>query len=751
MKICFLTEMGFRGKTPSNHANMRTEFAWFFALDADHFNVEEYKQVSGYDWVMLILPKGGVSLNSEGIRLNNNSNRFAHLYSLPFVETLKKNNKKVAYVQEGPSWYVNDFSLPDQFNFFNQLAECDVIFAHNEYDTHWYSGWFPSKPVTTMPTLMIEDLIKNITPVSEDKAMIGGAMCRWYGGFQSYLVASEFNCPIYTTTSHCTQPGEDQVPNLTLLPRMMWVDWMKCLSSFRYAVNMMPTVAAGTFSLNCLSEDTEVLTKNGIKKITDCDIGDIVLSLNKNNGKVEYKHIINKILRDKHYNEKIYHVNGRSVDFIATEDHNFVIQNLHTNEIREIKTKELAKKYKFKFPSSEPIDGNKSEFINLVDLMKNDEFVVIYISFKEFKKIIKDTINLDLTYRNMLDMTRRDIDYSLKRDPFVRLSVGFIRKYKINLNDFGMYTILVERFLNEYANEIPYKIEVKNFFKLMGLYISEGYVNKDAYRISICQSKQRIRGESRYNLIANELSWIKNKSFNTNAIEFSSPILNRILSDLCGSGALNKHLPEWVFSYDHSLLIHLFEGLMLGDGNVNGNCYYTSSDKLKSDFCKLCIHLGYGITIGSNGKKGEELRGGFVHNNDAHIIHIRKKCSGSFLRNKEFKDITSEIKKVVCIEVEDNHTFLGGRKGKFQWIGNCAYFGIPCIGNTKVDTQRKCFPDLSVDAEDVIAARNLAKGLKENDAFYKHVSDTAKQNYKKYYNLDIWKETMYKKLIEYES
>ena len=251
MKIAFLTEMGFQGKVPMDHTNARTEFSWMIALDADHFNIEAYPFVTGYDWVMLILPKGGVSLNSEGIRLDNKLNRYAELYKTPFVEQLKKNNEKVAYVQEGPTWYVNDFSLPDQFNFFNQLSECDVIFAHNEYDTRWYEGWFPQKKVTTIPTLMIEELIRNISPITENKVMMGGNFCRWYGGFQSYLVATEFECPIFVQTSHCSQPGEDQVPNLNVLPRLVWVDWIKTLSTFRYGVNLMPTVAAGTFSLNC--------------------------------------------------------------------------------------------------------------------------------------------------------------------------------------------------------------------------------------------------------------------------------------------------------------------------------------------------------------------------------------------------------------------------------------------------------------------------------------------------------------------
>jgi hypothetical protein len=70
---------------------------------------------------------------------------------------------------------------------------------------------------------------------------------------------------------------------------------------------------------------------------------------------------------------------------------------------------------------------------------------------------------------------------------------------------------------------------------------------------------------------------------------------------------------------------------------------------------------------------------------------------------------------------------------------NCAYFGIPCIGNNKVDTQRLCHPELSVDVNDVEAARKLAIRLRDDSAFYDMCSKTALENYKKYYNIDIWK------------
>ena len=62
---------------------------------------------------------------------------------------------------------------------------------------------------------------------------------------------------------------------------------------------------------------------------------------------------------------------------------------------------------------------------------------------------------------------------------------------------------------------------------------------------------------------------------------------------------------------------------------------------------------------------------------------------------------------------------------------NCAYFGIPCIGNIAVDTQRVCHPDLSVEVSDLEKARSLAQRLKDPE-YRKHCSDVARLNYKSY-------------------
>lgn len=249
MRVAFLTEMGFEGKVPANHSNMRTEFAWMHTLDADHRPLQHYAGVAGYDHIFIIFPKGEVNLNAVGAKIRNQPNPYSGLLASGLVETLKKSNKKVYFVQEGPAWMFTELEIADQINFYNMLASVDAVFAHNDYDTRYYKGLVPNKSAYTIPTLMVDDLIKDIEWAPENKVIIGGNFARWYGGFESYLTAQEFKVPIWTQTSHAMREHEDQL--LHHLPRVLWVDWIKQLSSFKYAVHLMPTIAAGTFSLNC--------------------------------------------------------------------------------------------------------------------------------------------------------------------------------------------------------------------------------------------------------------------------------------------------------------------------------------------------------------------------------------------------------------------------------------------------------------------------------------------------------------------
>ena len=247
MNIAFLTEMPFMGKIPADHPNMRTEFAWMYALNATHHNIRDYVNVSGYDKVFIIFPKGRVYLDSAGSRISNETNPVTDLLQSKFVKLLKHLNKQVFIVQEGPTWWFHNYEMIDQIEFINMIRQSDGIYAHNEYDIKFWKGY--TDQVFVIPTLMIEDPIKHIKWHPEDKTIIGGNFSRWYGGMSSYIAAQQFENEIYTISSHAQRDLEDQV--VKHLPRVMWTEWMEQLSKFKYAIHLMPTIAAGTFSLNC--------------------------------------------------------------------------------------------------------------------------------------------------------------------------------------------------------------------------------------------------------------------------------------------------------------------------------------------------------------------------------------------------------------------------------------------------------------------------------------------------------------------
>ena len=138
MKIAFFSEMGFSGKVDrTTHNNMRTEFAWMTALDADHYNIHAPNINHDYDLGVVIIPKNNPEFN---------------------ISNLKKHCNKIAIQQEGPFWYFQDYTVVQQFHFHNYLMEVDYIFSHNELDKRYYEG-ITSKPVFVMRSLMITCLL----------------------------------------------------------------------------------------------------------------------------------------------------------------------------------------------------------------------------------------------------------------------------------------------------------------------------------------------------------------------------------------------------------------------------------------------------------------------------------------------------------------------------------------------------------------------------------------------------------------
>jgi len=306
MEIAFFTEGNINQKIPRNYPNMRTDLAWRCALNADHhsFRIIPWPEDKQYDLGIVIIPK---------------QLTFVDDLSKNFIQDAKRICKKVAVMQEGPNWGWQDYSMDLQVWYYNTLQEADFLLCHNKADQKYYKG-LTGKDTYVMPSLMIEDSIKDITTgryKNMNEVMIGGNMTSWYGGFDSMIVAQEFGCEIKAPSMGRKIEREDEL-DINHLPYMNWVQWIDELSMVKYGVHMMRTHAAGTFALNCAYLGIPCIGYKGLDTQETChpdctvELGDlesakkIARKLRNDNDFYLYCSNIAKLMYKEHYAESKY-------------------------------------------------------------------------------------------------------------------------------------------------------------------------------------------------------------------------------------------------------------------------------------------------------------------------------------------------------------------------------------------------------------------------------------------------------------
>ena len=237
-KIAFISELPFNGKVERNHPHMRTEFAQFCALKADHYCFYDLSSLKHmYDHIILLVSK------TDKLR--------DFLYQQDdFVGMVRNYGKKIWFMQEATAQIYQTKELHHQIWHYNLLQEVDGILTENTTDYNYFKGLTDSdKQIYTIPTLIIQDnFIYLRDNIKEEKTMIGGNFNSWYAGFDSYIIASEFELPISVPKMR-NVANEDQL--VEILPHTNFNKWMEILSKYKYAVHLMPNITAGTFSLNC--------------------------------------------------------------------------------------------------------------------------------------------------------------------------------------------------------------------------------------------------------------------------------------------------------------------------------------------------------------------------------------------------------------------------------------------------------------------------------------------------------------------
>lgn len=245
MKVAFFTENNFNGKVSRTNLNIRTDLAWMVAFNADHYNLYSLPQDINkkYDIGIIILPKKAQIKDLNAFSLVAAS-----------VDNIRKLCNKIAIMQEGPHDYFQNASIEIQFGIYQLLDSVDFILCHNEYDVSYYKGFLNKNNVFTMPSLMIINEMPESIKI-DNSIIMGGNFCSWYSGIDTYAVIKNVDVhdefKIYAPSMGRKIDGEDRINDISYIPYMQWVDWIRFLAQMKYGIHLMRTIAAGTFALNC--------------------------------------------------------------------------------------------------------------------------------------------------------------------------------------------------------------------------------------------------------------------------------------------------------------------------------------------------------------------------------------------------------------------------------------------------------------------------------------------------------------------
>ena len=146
-------------------------------------------------------------------------------------------------------------------------------------------------------------------------------------------------------------------------------------------------------------------------------------------------------------------------------------------------------------------------------------------------------------------------------------------------------------------------------------------------------------------------------------------------------GAINKKLEDWVWDLSQEQARIVLEGMLLGDGHMNGNTpmYYTSSVQLKDDVMRLALHCGWAANAKMREEKGAHriINGkNVVTNADAWVLTIVKTqlhpAVNKHIKNQQ-KWINSEDRDIFCCTVPNGLLYVRNKSDKFNlavWSGN---------------------------------------------------------------------------------
>jgi DNA polymerase I len=424
--------------------------------------------------------------------------------------------------------------------------------------------------------------------------------------------------------------------------------------------------------MNCFTPDTDVLTPDGIRGIRDLDLGDEVYSLDPETMRMEVKPVV-ETQAYPDYEGELVDIETGKIDFSVTPNHRMLVRKDETNGIswgeddyRFVEAGDLERGTNYQLPHD--WDGPEGDRIDEIDLTERLDDYQVWVR----PEVHGHTFAAEIGYYPD-KVKKKDVGkegYVFEADEF--------EEHREYIDE-----VAQQCFVHAEANRkwIPRSYDGDDFLELLAWYVTEGNV----YTSDDKQFGDTLRGSATTVKIAQDApvagdggaaetvtesdhaaigSLLDRMGFDYYAddqsYQFTSRLLGRYLERECGDDSFAKRIPEFVFDASRDQKRRFLETLIDGDGDRQTNSwrYSTASDELRDDVLRLCAHLG----LTTNYREDSGVWRIYVTEDSKNTLRMNRSASRSSAENG-----------VYCVTVEDNHTLLAGRNGKFQFVGQSLY------------------------------------------------------------------------------
>lgn len=402
---------------------------------------------------------------------------------------------------------------------------------------------------------------------------------------------------------------------------------------------------------SCFTPDTEVLTPDGLKNITDMEIGDDVYAMDHETGEMEVKPVVNLVEKPE-YDGELYNIQNGRMHHTVTPDHEMSVRRTrHTDEWEVTEVQDLNEYSRYELPTS--WEYADTDGLDEVSLYEYADSVFVQPTTHGHTFRTEAPVAVERHPNSGLYEIAAD-DYDAHEDELRAMSDGVWCRRD------GRYKM------------VPAYIDGTKFTQLAAWYATEGNI-KHGTSESVILSQQNERGRTIIKQLLDSLG--VDYTSNDNCFRITSEVLSVALSELCGNGSHSKQFPR---TYRDTLstfqkrvaAVTFVEGDGRWENDDKSNARFTThSEQLRDDILALfteCGHIArYQTYTAQSGNDGWRI---FWRRDATHAFSMAR--NGSTTTMEDYEAETGESG-VYCITVADNHTIIAGRNGRLSPIRQC--------------------------------------------------------------------------------